>query len=134
MEYLLVVFRVKGGIELSCCEAHAVFRLHIEHTVAHIIDGYIGGTIWPVCLDALYALRHSHGLKKIVDLAHSLVAFEFGEPLFETAGYKLDGSELLLAYRAILLTCPGITIYECNFILEGLGLPALAKSYIRKHE
>lgn len=62
------------------------------------------------------------------------LGIESGEPLFETAGYRLDGSELLLAYRVILLTCPGIAIYECSFILEGLGLPVLAKSYIRKHE
>lgn len=60
------------------------------------------------------------------------LGIEYGEPLFERAGYKLEGSEILLAYRIILLTCENIDIFECNEILHLLGLPMLAKRVMKK--
>ena len=60
------------------------------------------------------------------------LGIEYGEPLFEKAGYKLDSSELLLTYRVILLSCKNIDIYECNEILRNLGLPILGKRFLRK--
>ncbi len=51
----------------------------------------------------------------------------YGEALFEKAGHKLCGSELHLAYKQILATCQGLSVYECNEILASIGLPLLAK-------
>ena len=59
---------------------------------------------------------------------------EYGELLFEKAGYRLRGSEVLTAYRTILLVCKKINIIECNKILEQLGLPTLAKHSIKKNQ
>lgn len=58
------------------------------------------------------------------------LGIEYGEPLFEKAGYRLDGSEILLAYRIILLTCEKIDIYECNELLAQLGYPTLARRFL----
>ena len=42
-------------------------------------------------------------------------------------GYKLEGSDLFLAYKNILLSCKNYSIYECDEILELLELPVLVK-------
>lgn len=55
------------------------------------------------------------------------LGLEYGESLFEKAGYKLEGSDLFLAYKNILLSCKSYSIYECDEILELLNLPALVK-------
>lgn len=58
------------------------------------------------------------------------LGIEYGEPLFQKAGYILEGSEVLIAYKGILLSCRGYTVYECNEILGLLSLPLLAKKVI----
>lgn len=62
------------------------------------------------------------------------LGIEYGEPLFEKAGYRLSSSGVLLAYRAILITCKKIDIYECNEVLKLLDLPVLGSRAIRKME
>ena len=62
------------------------------------------------------------------------LGFEYGESLFEKAGYKLEGSDLFLAYKNILLSCKSYSIYECDEILEILGLPVLVKGTLRQEK
>ena len=57
------------------------------------------------------------------------LGFDYGQSLFQKAGYTLSGSELQIAYRKILLSCRGLSIYQCNQILSSFGLPVLSKSF-----
>jgi hypothetical protein len=54
----------------------------------------------------------------------------FGEQLLELAGYKLNNSPQQLAYKKLLYSYCGHSIYECDEVLRALGLPSiLPKAY-----
>lgn len=54
----------------------------------------------------------------------------YGEELLEAAGFTLRNMPRDIAYRKLLTTFAGHSIYECNEILEALNLPVLnAKQY-----
>jgi len=57
------------------------------------------------------------------------LGFAYGEVLFNKAGYRLGGTKAQHAYRKILLSFEGISIHECNEILEEIGLPKLNSKY-----
>jgi hypothetical protein len=53
------------------------------------------------------------------------LGIEQGEPLLEIAGYKLGKSHLHRAYRKILSSLKGHSIYECDEFLNTLDLPPI---------
>ena len=53
---------------------------------------------------------------------------DLGSDLLKAAGYILTNSKQHIAYRLLLSTCSGKSIYECNEILEKCGLKPLKKN------
>jgi hypothetical protein len=53
-----------------------------------------------------------------------------GEQLLELAGYKLNASQL--AYKKILYSYRGHSIYECDEVLTALGLQSILPKQYRE--
>lgn len=61
------------------------------------------------------------------------LGIEQGGPLLEIAGYKLGQSHLHRAYRKILSSFKGRSIYECDEFLEELGLQPICKRALKQN-
>jgi hypothetical protein len=53
----------------------------------------------------------------------------FGEQLLDLAGYKLSAQQL--PYKKVLCSYRGHSIYECDAILVGLGMPSIIPKQYR---
>jgi hypothetical protein len=73
---------------------------------------------------------NSPSLQTVVQICVGLgLGGVFGEQLLELAGYKLSTRQL--AYKKVLCSCRGHSIYECDEILTALGMPSIIPKQYR---